>query len=877
MAGGLLGFVGMSALAGVLVTASVTPAIAVTGIAATSSISMFENLPGYLEIDKLAEKSDIYATKPDGSKQLLASFFVENREEVAWDDISQFVKDAAIAGEDPRFYEHGGIDIQGTIRGAVNTVLKGNTQGGSSITQQYVKNVLINNGVSKANTQEEVEAAYDAATEVSADRKLKEMRYAIALEKKYSKDEILQGYLNIAAFGGRVYGIESAAQYYFGVSAKDVSIAQAASLIAIVNHPQKFRLDQPDDPANGAESVDEKTGELVPYAANKQRRDYVIREMLKEKTITQEQADEALATAVEPNISEPSTGCTTAGGAAFFCDYVTWVIRNNYDDPATEDVDEGLRMLQRGGLQIDTTLDLELQTRADQAMAENVPSSDPRFDVGSVAVSVQPGTGKVLAMSVNKHYTNSDEQAQDPNFTGVNYATDYAYGGSGGFQPGSTFKVFTLAEWLNEGHSLTETFNGSRRAFTSFPDSCNGTWRGDPWNPLNDDSNVANNAVDATKYSVNSAFAAMAQMTDLCKIKQTAEAFGVKRADGNPLGTPKSNPDQVFGPSDIIGTQEVSPLSMAAAFAGIANDGVTCSPIAIEKIVDSKGEEIAPPKSECNQSVTPDVAHAMQYAMQTTFSATASESNTGTGIAHIGKTGTTDHAKDTWMVGASTAVATAVWVGAVTGDVNQRELSSFDSGPVQTARHRMWKSIMTLADEKYGGNAFSDPGNWAFKQVMVAVPDVKGLSLEEAKKAIESAGFVFEDGGQQDSDLPRGQATGTDPSGEAGRGTTIRVFTSNGQGASVPNVVGMTGSEAKSALEAANLRVKIDGPSNGTVVSQSPDAGSAVKRGDRVTIKTEAAQQQPGQPGDGDDDSGGGGTGGEQPGEAPDGTTDTGD
>ena len=245
---GILGIVGMSALAGVLVTAAVTPALAVTGMAANNSISMFENLPGFLDINDLSQKTDIYATQPDGSPKLLASFFDENREEVAFDAISQYVKDAAIAGEDPRFYEHGGIDVQGTIRAALNEYVigGGDTQGGSSITQQYVKNVLINNGVSTAATQEEKDAAYLEATKTTPDRKLKEMRYAIALEKKASKDDILKGYLNIAGFGGRVYGIESAAQYYYGGKhAADLTLAEAASLIAIVNNPRSSASTSP--------------------------------------------------------------------------------------------------------------------------------------------------------------------------------------------------------------------------------------------------------------------------------------------------------------------------------------------------------------------------------------------------------------------------------------------------------------------------------------------------------------------------------------------------------------------------------------------------------------------------------------------------------
>ncbi|MEF3403624.1 transglycosylase domain-containing protein [Agromyces sp. CCNWLW203] len=862
---GILGFVGMSALAGVLVTAAVTPALAVTGMATNNSITMFENLPGYLEPGELSQKSNIYATQPDGSRYLLASFFDDNREEVGWEAISQYVKDAAIAGEDPRFYEHGGVDIQGTIRGALKTVTGEDTQGGSSITQQYVKNVLINNNTKKASNQEEFEKAYDEATEVSVSRKLKEIRYAIALEKEYTKDDILKGYLNIAGFGGRVYGIESAAQYYYSKTAATLSLPEAASLIAIVNFPDALRLDQPEDEENGVAPVDEngvpvvdEAGAPIPYVKNKERRDYILGEMLEYKKITAEEHAAAVATPVTPVIAPPSTGCQTAGGSAFFCDYVTWVIKRHYDDPTTPDVNEGTQMLQTGGLDIDTTLDLELQNRAEAAMTENVPMVDERFDVGSVAVSMEVGTGKVLAMVQNKKYSQDEEQLNSSaEFESINYSTDFAHGGSSGFQPGSTFKVFTLGEWLNEGHSLRETFNGKRRVFTSFPDSCNGTWQGS-YDPKNDDGTGANNAVDATKYSVNTSFVAMAQQLDLCKIKQTAEAFGVKRADGlelgqkfeyddngpvyNEDGTRKINPNEVFSPSAVLGTEEVSPLAMVGAFAGIANNGSTCSPIAITAITKADGETVAPPASTCTQSVAPNVAAGMAYAMAQTFSGTASASNTGTGVPHIGKTGTTDENKDTWMNGASTRVATAVWVGSVTGKADQRRLDSWDSGPVATARHRMWKSIMTLADEKYGGAEFTQPDQSLFKQVLVDIPQVAGLSFDAAKQAIETAGFVAEDGGQQDSNLPAGTVSGTDPAGQAGKGTTIRIFTSNGSMTGVPNVVGMTGEQAEAALKQAGFKVQrqnentVDPTKVGVVISQNPAGGGFAKPGDQITI-----------------------------------------
>lgn len=829
---GLLAFVGMSVVAGVLVTAAITPAVAVTSLAAGNAVTLFENLPGYLDVTSIPQKSTLWATQSDGTNVALASFYDQNREAVGWDQLNDNVKNAAIYAEDPRFYQHGGVDIQGTLRAILSNFTGGDVQGGSSITQQFVKNVLITQGISTAKTDEERQDAYDAATASSGasglQRKLKEMRFAIAIEQKYSKDEILTGYLNIAYFGGQVYGIQSAAQYYFGVNAKDLTLDQAASLIAIANNPEKFRLDYPDSETNGAANG---------YAANQERRDYILREMLKYGAITQEQHDAAVAAVITPSIHEPSTGCVTAGNAAYFCDYVTWIIKNDFDDKSTIDVNEGAELLRTGGLNIYTSLDLDVQQATASAIAENVPSSDSRFDVGSSSVTVQTGTGRVLAMAQNKNYSQDPAVLNaDPNYSAVNYSTDYLYGGSTGFQPGSTYKVFTLGDWLAEGHTLLETFNGSRRPFTTFKDSCaGGTITLNPgWNPLNDDGTTANNAVRATQYSVNSAFVSMGSQLDLCNIKKVATGFGIHRADGNPLQ---------MNPSDILGTQEVSPLTMAAAYAGIANNGKYCSPIAIDKITDKSGATLDPPKTTCGQAVTPDVAVAMQYAMAQTFSGTAAASRTPDGIPHIGKTGTTDGAKDTWMSGASTKVGTVVWVGNVTGKQNLRSLS-FESGAAATARHRIWPQIMTVADAKYGGDAFGTPDDKWMKATSTEIPNVTGMTLDAAKQALEAAGFVFVDGGLEDSVAPAGQVTRTDPSGSIGKGSEITVYTSNNLLVAVPNVVGQPQTTAVSNLTALGLNVtwapgmqpRPTGTTEPQVVSQS--VSGTAKKGSTVTLVT---------------------------------------
>ena len=833
MLGGLLAFLGMSVAAGVLVTAAVTPAIAVTGMATTNSINLFENLPSYLEIGDLAQKTNIYATHSDGTPQLLASFYEQDREEVGWDSISQFAKDAAVAGEDPRFYEHGGVDIQGTVRGALFTALGKTTQGGSSITQQYVKNVLVQKAELSAKTEAEKKAAYDKATETTADRKLKEMRFAIGLEKKYPKNQILQGYLNIAGFGGRVYGIQAAAQYYFNASAKDLNIEQSAALLAIVNNPEKFRLDVPDSKTNGAATVVD--GKPVPYAQTKDRRDYIITQMYKYKKITKEQYDAAIAAPIAPAITQPSTGCSTAGGSAFFCDYVYWTILN---DPAFgKTQDDRLTTLKRGGLDIYTTIDLDLQVAAENAIGESVPQFTPQLNLGTSAVSVQPGTGRVLVMAQNRNYSQDESVlAADPTYSAVNFNTDYDYGGSSGFQPGSTYKTFTLAEWLKEGHSLNETLDARVRSnWGTFQDSCNGPQSDPSWSPKNDEGGSGGvwTALYATQNSENTGFVAMAKQLDLCGIRKMAQSFGVHRADGNDLQQ---------GPASILGTNEIAPVTMAAAFAGMAASGMVCKPIVIDKITKQDGTTITPPSADCAQAVDPKVTAGMQYAMQrvmTAGTATASYGRTSPKVPMIGKTGTTDNNEATWMSGASTKVATVVGVYNASGHVNLRN-TSISGTQAAVIRHVIWPKIMSVANGKYGGDAFPEVDSSSLKSVSATVPDVRGKSIQDAQSILENAGFGFVDGGQQDSELPAGQVSGTNPSGNAAKGSVVTVYTSNGSLVLLPNAIGQDEGTARGTLNQFQIK-KQDGDvtdpnQDGKVIATDPAAGAATKPGSQVTI-----------------------------------------
>lgn len=689
--GGILGIIGLSVLVGSLTTSTIFPVVGFTSASATKTINTFEDLPSELELGTLMEKTNIYAKDSNDNNVLLASFFDQNREEVAWDQISLYAKDAAVAAEDPSFYTHSGIDLKGTGRAMATNILgDAELQGGSSITQQYVKNVLIQKSESISDPVLR-KKAFKEATEKSLGRKIKEVRYSIELEKKYTKNQILTGYLNIAGFGGRIYGIQAAAKYYFNTTAADLTIPQAATLIAIVNNPNVLRLDQPNDEDNGAENG---------YERSRERRDYVLSSMLEHTKITKEEYRNAIETPVEPIITNPSTGCSTAvGGSGYFCDYVTWIVKN--DPVFGESPDDRLATLSQGGLNIYTTLDLGLQSVSEAAINNYIPKSMNNGNIGSASISVQPATGRILAMAQNKDYSSDPSVlAQGTNWSSVNYNTDKESGGSSGFQPGSTYKIFTLLEWLNEGHSIYETVPG-KRDYTHFTNSCDGDWYG-TFNVRNDEGGSGGRItpLSATVGSVNTGFMSMAEKLDLCEIKNMAETFNVHRADGTPL---QSNP------TSVIGTNEVSGLSMATAMAGIANGGVVCTPIAIDRVTDSEGVELPAPKTTCSQGVEPGVAGAAAFALQQVMTrGTAASSNLKDGIPAIGKTGTTNDALHTWMLGSTTAVATAVWVGNVSGFTNMR--GTYIGGiQASVIRHRIWPEIQRAANAKYGGGQFSAP------------------------------------------------------------------------------------------------------------------------------------------------------------------------
>lgn len=824
VSGGLLGLLGMSGLAGVLVAALITPMVAVLGVGTNTTITLFESLPDYLEIGNMQQKTELYATQ-NGQQVKFAEFYAQNREEVELDQISPYVADAALSTEDPRFYEHGGVDVISAVRAVLNAVLRDGSAGGSTITMQYVKNVRVQQAESILDPEER-QRAYQEAVEQSISRKLQEMRLAIGVERQYGKEDILEGYLNIALFGGTVYGIESASKYYFGKPSKDLSLTEAASLVAMVQNPNYYRID---------------VVENIPN--NEERRNYVLRRMHEEGKIDKATYEDAIQQPVVPNITPSQTGCAAAAGnAAYFCDYVRNVILR---DPAFGETGEEREFnFQTKGYRIFTTLDLDLQAYAQATMSEAVPPAIEGMSIGAATSVVEPGTGRVLAMAQNTQFDESAETANTPGYSAINFNTDYQYGGSNGFPVGSTYKIFTLAEWVAAGHSIYDSVNGATRMFNmaNFQDSCGEAYGGE-WDVQND-SGTRIGSVDvksATMNSYNTAYVAMGEQLDQCRIRDMAMAFGAHRADG------KVNESL---PSAILGQNEIAPMSMAVAIAGFANKGVVCSPVAIDSIELHDGTKVTPPRSNCAQVITEAVANEVNEALEATASnGTVQQSNPGI-APMIGKTGTSDNAYHTWVIGATTKAAVSTWIGNITGE---ESLYYFSLGHRQASQERHWITyqLMEYLMNTRGGDAFPRVEDKSKRELNTAtIPDLTGRTIEESRAIVEQLGFQLAVGPTVSSEQKPGTVARQIPSPNTvvDKTTSITIYMSNGEGSDasmipMPPVTGRTFDEAvKELADAGFTGTIVQRPMDGggqprdTVLSADPPEGSQVPTDANVTL-----------------------------------------
>ncbi|MGW0394454.1 transglycosylase domain-containing protein [Streptomyces sp. NPDC003042] len=618
-------FLGVSVLSGVVLAGIAIPGAGALGLAAKGTVEGFDEIPANLKTPPLSQRTTIL----DAEGGLIATVYSRDRQVVPLTAISPYMQKAIVAIEDSRFYEHGAIDLKGILRAVNRNAQEGGAaQGASTLTQQYVKNVFVEEaGDDETKVRE--------AQEKSLGRKIRELKYSIQVEEELGKNKILENYLNITYFGQQAYGIESAAQRYFSKPAKDLTLDESALLAGVVQSPSRY------DPVNDATEATK-------------RRNIVLQRMADMKDISQTEADEAKKKPIQLKVTRPKNGCITAvKGAGFFCDFV----RNTFlsDTVFGKTREERAKIWNQGGLTVRTTLDPQSQESANASIQDHVYADD---SIATAVTLVQPGTGRVLAMGQSKPYGFGKNETQ------INYSVDKRMGGSNfGFQVGSTFKPFVAAAALEQGMEPTKVYSAPNKMDYPSPVSrCDGSQFLNV--PVKGKRATAQNeTVDeigpyalktAMAKSINTYFVQMISEIGICPVTEMTQKLGVVPASGVKL------PEE---PSIALGSAELSPLTMANAYATFANRGVHCTPIVLESITDAHGKALAVPKSHCDRAMAPETADTINTLLRGVVEAGTGERAGLTDRDNAGKTGTTDSRYNAWFVGYTPNISGAVWVG----------------------------------------------------------------------------------------------------------------------------------------------------------------------------------------------------------------------
>lgn len=632
----------LSVVGGVLFAAIISPLAFGFNQIESSADSIFDSIDTTDLSSELSTQTTLYAN--DG-ETVLAKFYAQNRIVVPIDRISKHLQNAVVAREDRRFFKHKGVDLIGTIRAASTTILSkatgdSETQGGSTLTQQYVKNLLIDHAIEENDPM----GVYEAK-EQSLMRKIKEAKYAFEVEQKMTKTQILEGYLNVAPFGPNTYGAEASSQHYFSKSAADLTVSEAALIAAITKSPAVY------DPI------------YFPKNA-KEQRDITLKLMLNQGYINKDEYNEAVAVEINDMLhpKDIAIGCGTAGGAGFFCD---WVVNSLLNDPFYGSTKSSrARYLYNGSLNIYTTLDKDWQSAAEEALVKRIPKDDSS-GLADAVTTVEPGTGKVLAMAQNRDYDAAATGA-DKTKTAVNYNVGLAEGGSIGFSPGSIFKPIVFAAWLRDGHSLNEELYDVKDPFPISEFACyNGIGEWDLTNA--NGSKTVVNPLNALLQSLNVPIVHLGKLIGLCSIADTAKLLGFTDSRVGDI----TNPDNMF-PVMIIGGVNATPLNMASVYATFAADGVKCNPIGITKIVDGDGVEKPVPDANCHRVLDEDVANTMMWLLRESVDRGLARGLNIPGFDVGGKTGTADDAKHLWGAGFIKQAASVAWAGGADKDISLR-------------------------------------------------------------------------------------------------------------------------------------------------------------------------------------------------------------
>jgi len=729
----------VSVLAGVLVAGLFVPYAGLAGMGSKAAADELNSLPTELATPTPPLRSTVYMA----NGKVLAYFYAENRIPVTLDKVAPIMRQAQLAIEDHRYYEHGALDVKGTLRALVrNSTNDVGTQGGSSITQQYVKMVQIEACQTKGSSLAVTKKCVDDARAPTMERKVRELRYAIALEKRLSKDQILNNYLNIAYYGSGTYGVEAAARHYYNTSAAKLTLPQAAMLAGLVQNPDA------NNPMNNR-------------AAALDRRDVVVNRMAELGLITPAQVKSAKAQGFDVRAVKPIIKGCQGTRFPFLCDYVQ---RSLELEPSLGDnKTERDNLLNRGGLKIYTAIDPKTQEQAQKRVSKVVGAKDPLISTMNM---IQPGTGLILASAQSKPVMGSKKGQ-----TYWNLSAPTEMGGIQGYQAGSTFKIFTIAAALEKGIPISKKFNAkSPYNFTGKRfDTCRGANTGkvyDHYAPKNSVGHSKKIAMtEAAEWSVNTYFIQLELAAGMCGVTKMAQKTGVKV--GHPIGAKSVDIVKTYQdrPSFTLGTVEVSPLSMAEAYATFAAGGMHCSPIIVSKIVNRNGKELAAPSANCKRVVDPDVAAGVNKVLKAVIDkGTGTPAKVAGGFDQAGKTGTIDSAEAVWFAGYTPQVAGVSMISIDNtkkpfikskaakrkGQFRRSGITGYTvpSTKVYLAGHggddagaKIWKPVMTSYLKGVNHTGFSNPPKKIETGKKVTVPYVGNLTISAATKKLEKAGF----------------------------------------------------------------------------------------------------------------------------------------
>ncbi len=651
------------------------PVAGIAGWGAKVGADSISKIPASLDISAPAQASYVYAS--DG-KTLITTFYDEARRFVPLSDVAPAMQQAIISAEDSRFFEHHGVDVKGVLRAFVANHRSGQVQqGASTLTMQYVRNLLL---ASADNPEEAL-----AATQQTTSRKLREMRMAVQLEQKLNKQQILEGYLNIAYFGHRAYGIYAASRVYFSRDPSQLTVPQAAMLAGLVQAPSSY---DPADPANRKVATD--------------RRNWVIDRMVSLDYLSAPAAAVAKASPITLRLGSLPNNCASVSAAhndyGFFCDFFhEWWLQQPQFGATEADRENNLR---RGGYTIITSLDPAIQRSAESHVLDKVPVTN-RFAHGVVVV--EPGTGKVKAMAVNRVYSldqSHNLMSSDPAKARYNIRGNYpdtvvpllGGGDMSGYQAGSTFKMFTMLAALSQGLPLSTTIYAPPRVRTQYvidpsdPAACGGPY----WCPQNASGAMTGYQSIWSGFgkSVNTFFAQLIERVGSQNAVAMAEKLGLQWR--NPVDQFFASPAHSWGwGAFTLGVADTTPLEMADAYATVAAQGKYCAPMAVQEVRDNQGR-VVPVSPRCNQVVPVEAARGAADAARCVTGYGASKGQCGgwstapsvyptVGRPVAGKTGTTDTTRAAWFIGFTPNLAAASFMADpdnpsdAVGDQNSRK------------------------------------------------------------------------------------------------------------------------------------------------------------------------------------------------------------